>query len=234
MLRTLPLVVLLGCASESLGPAPCDEASATLERCTGQVPDGFREACAADPDQVASTVLAETDAASCTGDGKADGVQQTVFVGACSALVNAAYWVVWARSPATKPLSAELKTKLRPWFGDLVDTARVSWGSDLLTRWRVFGRDIVFDEDTEAQTFGHEIFVHSAAGTDDGSAALIGHELGHVAQYKRLGGVSGFAREYCEAFYEANYSYQHNALELEAFATQHRIEACLDDGSECP
>lgn len=234
MRRTLPLVLLFGCASESLEPTPCDEASATLERCTGQVPGGFREACAADPDHVASTVLAEADAASCMGDGKADGVERTVFVGACAALVNAAYWVVWAKSPASKPMSAALKTKLRPWFGDLVDTARISWGSGLLTRWRVFGRDIVFDEDTEAQTFGHEIFVRSAAGTDDESAALIGHELGHVAQYKRLGGVSGFAREYCEAFYDASYSYRNNALEVEAFDTQGQIETCLAYGSECP
>jgi hypothetical protein len=234
MLRTLSLVLLVGCASESLQTTPCDEASATLEHCTGQVPDGFREACAADPETVASTVLAETDAASCTGDGRADGVKQTVFVGACSALVNAAYWVVWARSPSSKPLSNELKTKLRPWFGELVDTARVSWGSDLLARWRVFGRDIILDEDTAAQTFGHEIFVHDAAGTDDATVSIIGHELGHVAQYKRLGGVSGFAREYCEAFYEANFSYRNNALEVEAYDTQGRIETCLAYGSDCP
>lgn len=233
MLRTLPLMLAFGCTSATLETSPCDEASATLEHCTGQVPEGFREACDADPDRVAATVL-ETDPATCVGDGKSDGADKIAFVGACSTLVNAAYWIVWARSPSSQPLAPAIKTKLRPWFGDLVDTARVSWNSPLLTRWRVFDRDIVFDEDTEAQTFGHEIFVRSGADTDDATVSIIGHELGHVAQYKKFGGVSGFAREYCTAYWNSNFSYRDNALEVEAYDTQDRIETCLAYGSECP
>ena len=234
MLRTLPLVLAIGCASESLETTPCDEASDTLEQCTGQVPDGFREACAADPETVASTVLAEADAPSCVADGKADGLDKTVFVGGCSALVNAAFWVVWARSPAGEPLSPELKRQLRPWYGDLVDVVRVSWNSPFVTDWHVFGRDLSFDKHLAGQTFGDTNYVRDAASDDLATFLLMGHELRHVVQYRERGGIAGFARAYCTAFYDASYSYTNNQLEVEARAAALEIKTCLALGSGCP
>jgi hypothetical protein len=231
------LLLVIGCAAEPMESSPCDAAIATLERCTGTVPDGFREACDAAPDTVANGVLAEIDVDSCPDAemaGRSDGIGKRAFVEACAAGVGAAYWVVWARSESSQPLSARMKGQLRPWFGDLVDTVRVSWNSGLLSQWRVFGRDVVFDQDTIAQTYGHEIFIRESPTEDDEQIALVGHELGHARQYRQLGGVGGFARAYCGAFYDANYSYDNNALELEAYAVESRIESCLDYGIDCP
>lgn len=238
MLSTRTAALLLwitGCATEPREDAPCERAAEALERCGGTVPDGFAEVCAADPDRVASGVLAETDPESCETSAKGDGLQEPAFVGACAGLLQAAAWVVWAKSPPAQPLSAELRAQLRPWYGDLVDRARISWRSGLLTRWRVMGREVVFDAATLAQTFDDRIYIREAPRAHDLSqAATIGHELAHVAQYRALGGVAGFARAYCEAYYDAGFSYRDNALEVEAYDTEDRIEGCLAHGTDCP
>jgi len=229
------MLLAIGCAAEPIETSPCEEASATLERCTGQVPEGFAAACASDPDQVASAVLAEQDATSCTdADGKADGIAKTEFVGSCTALVNAAYWIVWLNSPTSKPLPAAAREKLRPWYGDLVDTVRVSWNSGLLTHWRVFGREVILEDDTAAQTFGNEIFIRESPTYSNAQLALIGHELDHAAQYRARGSVTGFARAYCSAFFDSGFSYRQNALEVEAYDRQYAIRQCLDRGIGCP
>jgi hypothetical protein len=235
MMRALFVMFAIGCAAEPLPTSsPCEEASTTLSRCTGSIPEGFADACAANPDEVASAVLAEADGESCDPNGKADGLAKAAFVDGCSALINAASWVIWARSPSAVPLSAKQKASLRPWFGNLVDTARISWNSNLLTRWRVFGRDIVFDEDTTAQTFGDSIYINQAAADDTSTLVLIGHELRHVSQYRKYGGTAGFARQYCTSFYDASYSYRNNPLEVEAFDGQYKIQRCLTSHQGCP
>ena len=227
------MVFTIGCATEPESSL-CEQATVSLESCTGQVPDDFREACDADPEKVAGAVLAEVDAETCVGAEHADGLAKSEFVGACSALVNAAYWVVWLRSPSSQPLSPALREKLRPWYGDLVDSVRISWNSGLLSQWRVFGHDLILDEDTRAQTFGNEIFVREAPGDDNKVAALVGHELQHGMQYREHGGVTGFARAYCSAFYDSSFSYRRNALEVEAYSAQYRIKACHEYGRDCP
>ncbi len=228
------LLFAFGCAAP-LEMSLCDQASETLERCTGTVPDGFREACDANPETVANGVLAEADGESCQNlDGKADGLVETEFIGGCAALVNAAYWVVWAKSPASEPLSKELRDELRPWFGNLVDSIRISWNSGLLTHWRVMGHDVIFDQNLLAQTFGNEIFIREEPNNNIERIALIGHELQHGAQYRAAGSVTGFARKYCKAFYDSNFSYSDNALELEAFEREDKIASCLEYGLGCP
>jgi hypothetical protein len=234
-MRSLAAILLtaIGCAAEPMGPSLCDRATATLERCAGQVPEGFSEACEADPATIANSVLSTTDAETCPDPAKSD-LGELAFVDACVGVLNAAYWVVWARSPSSQPLSRELRDHLRPWFGDLVDTTRVSWNASLLTRWRVLGREVVFHEGTVAQTFGKEIFIREAPIDEHRQIALIGHELAHAGQYAEYGGISGFAREYCAGYYQANFSYRNNALEVEAYDLQYRIKACLDTGQGCP
>lgn len=234
--RLLSIALLVGCATEPpSSSSPCDQAAETLERCAGQLPAGFREACDADPEQVASSILAEASADACPDAARSDSITEHAFVDACAAVVNATYWIVWARSPSSQPMSLALRDELRPWFGDLVDTTRVSYDAQLIGRWRVFGHDLIFDDDTIAQTFGNEIFLREPRRDDHAQIALVGHELAHARQYREHGGSVGtFARAYCEAFHDAKFSYRNNALEIEAYDEQDAIKACLDNGQGCP
>jgi hypothetical protein len=45
-------------------------------------------------------------------------------------------------------------------------------------------------------------------------------------QAQRLGGLIGFTGEYCRGFYESGFSYDDNALEVEARARAARIMHC--------
>jgi hypothetical protein len=227
------LIFAIGCASEP-ATSICEEAAATLERCAGQVPSGFLAACEADPETVAPTVLSQANVNSCPDAAKSDSILKDAFEDACVAVVNATYWVVWARSPASKPMPTALRDQLRPWFGDLVDTTKVSWNAELIGRWRVLGRDVVLDDDTIAQTFDDEIYIRESMKLDDRQIALIGHELEHANQYREHGGVLEFARGYCGAFYDSEFSYRNNALEVEAYDQQGDIYACLARDQGCP
>jgi hypothetical protein len=227
------LLAIVGCAQPVETASLCEEAAATLEHCAGEVPDGFAEGCSANPDAVAGTVLSETNIETCPDPAKSD-IGEQGFVDLCSIAINTAYWIIWARSPSSQPLPKAYRDRLRPWAGDIVDTARISWRSGLLTRWRVLGHDVVLEDDTLAQTFDNEIFIREAPRGDNRQLALIGHELVHARQYRQAGGVVGFARNYCSAFYKANFSYRQNALEVAAYDEQYRIKSCLDTGTSCP
>ena len=210
----------------------CEQASNALATCTGQVPEGFREACVADP-AVASEVLGSIDPATCApeSDGKGDAVGLGAFVAACVPAVNAAYLANWARSPWAKPMPQALRDRLRPFYGDLVDRVKVSFGARLLNRWKLFGREFRFGMAFSAQTFGNEIFfAHDYKPGDAYQIEVIGHELTHAQQAERAGGLVPFAAAYCTAYYRANWSYDDNAMEVEAVATEGRIRDCIRNG----
>jgi hypothetical protein len=234
-MAVLAVAILVGCAAE---PAidSCEQASAALAACTGEVPEGFREACLADPDRIASEILGSVEPDSCqtVDDGKADSIGERAFVAACVPAINAAYLTTWARSPWAKPLPRELRDRLRPFHGDLVDRVKVSFGATMLNRWKLFGREFVFGLRFSAQTYGNEIFFRHAYKPGDAyQIETIGHELAHAQQAERLGGFPAFAAEYCAAYYRARYSYDDNALEVEAYATEDSIRACIRERA-CP
>lgn len=72
-------------------------------------------------------------------------------------------------------------------------------------------------------TFGHAIALREDCR---GDARLLVHELTHVAQYERLGGISGFLRPYlCECVYPG---YPRGALEREARAAETMVGGCVN------
>jgi len=68
-------------------------------------------------------------------------------------------------------------------------------------------------EMTDGLTAGYGFFVRQSRRDD---ASLVAHELAHVAQYERLGGVDGFLAKYLAEVNE--YGYDAAPLELEAVA----------------
>jgi hypothetical protein len=74
---------------------------------------------------------------------------------------------------------------------------------------------------TRGLTLGHGIFIRSDCWRD---RSLIVHELAHVAQYERLGGILPFLRRYL--FECLTVGYSASPLELEAIAVTAR--ACAE------
>jgi len=68
-------------------------------------------------------------------------------------------------------------------------------------------------EMTDGLTAGYGFFVRELRRDD---ATLVAHELAHVAQYERLGGVNGFLAKYLAEINK--YGYDAAPLELEAVA----------------
>jgi hypothetical protein len=124
-----------------------------------------------------------------------------------------------------------LRDRLRPYYGDLVDRVKVSFGARLLNRWKLFGREFRFGMAFSAQTFGDEIFfAHEYKPGDAYQIEVIGHELAHAQQAERAGGFTQFAAAYCAAYYHANWSYDDNAMEVEAVGFEDRIRNCIRNG----
>ena len=156
-------VTLVGCATE---PSKCEQAAAALAECTGSVPDGFIESCESDTEgetiAFTDSLLESTCDQSALTGGKEDGLFETAFVSACSAMVGSAYITNRLRSPALAPLPQEMKDVFRAEFGSLVDTVRVSWNARLVDDWSVGPHKLVIGFDVGAQTFGRVIFVEQA------------------------------------------------------------------------
>lgn len=203
--------MLVGCGATE--ETRCGEAAEALASCHGIDGETFLAACEqASPEDAAQLTDAVLGQA-CPSGGKADGLGEWAFVEACRPVIMSAYLVNEARNPTRVPLSLEMKAKLRPHFGGLVDRVRVHWNATLPDDWPMLHVEDAF-MDVGAQTFGTEIFVSAEAA----SLSTIAHELVHAAQAERAGGALAFYREYCRAFYEAGYRYDDNAYEVEAYA----------------
>lgn len=221
-MRFAVLALLLGCATE---PDRCEQTATAAAQCHGMDRGAVLAACnAASPDEAAA--LADAFAGECRagggggGGGKADGIGETIFVELCQPVLMTAYLVNDTRNPASAPLSATIKAKLRPHFGTLVDRVQIHWAATLLDDWPVLHVKDAF-MDVGAQTFGSEIYV--AAPSSAPPLATLAHELVHARQAERLGGLAQFYRAYCRAFYQSGLSYDANALEAEARAEEQRL-----------
>lgn len=74
--------------------------------------------------------------------------------------------------------------------------------------------------ETAGLTIGHGIFVREDCW---GQTRLIGHELVHVSQYEKLGGIEAFLREYLE---QCNiHTYEGAPMEQEAIAFEQQVNS---------
>lgn len=94
-----------------------------------------------------------------------------------------------------------------------------------LPRWmqRAAERAGLLSPDIVGMTFGHGIALRKDCR---GEARLLIHELTHVAQYERLGGIGGFLRPYLrECVYPG---YPRGMLEREARDAETMIDGCVN------
>jgi hypothetical protein len=209
--RLVVLALLVGCSATE--EARCGEAAEVLASCHGIDAETFLDACHQAPPDEATELADAVLAQACPADGKADGLGEWAFVESCRPVMMGAYLVNAARNPTRAPLPDDMKARLRPRFGGLVDRVRVHWNATLPDDWPILHVKDAF-MDVGAQTFGTEIFVTPQSA----SLETIAHELVHAAQAERVGGTRAFYAEYCRGFYDASFSYAGNAYEVEAYA----------------
>lgn len=111
------------------------------------------------------------------------------------------------------------KNALRVHFGDLVDEVRVVWGAQPLNRW---GDLHLGGTDAGAQTYGEVIYVNfnPHAVSDYQRLSTLAHELVHVQQVRRFGGMRGFGYHYFRDWAKDGFSYDRIDLEEEAYAVE--------------
>ena len=211
----------------------CYDAAEALEQCTGEVPEGFIEACTYEPDEQSMEAIEELVNAQCDDidpNGKADGLFEGAFARVCEPAVISAYLVTRHRNPPGQSLTTSQRRALRPFFGNFVDHARIHFDAALVSEWRVLGMDIQINN-TAAMAFGLDLYLAQEYRPDNNrQLALVAHELTHTWQAARLGSVRTFANEYCRGYYQASFSYADNAFEVEARDVQRHVRDCLDNG----
>jgi hypothetical protein len=140
----------------------------------------------------------------------------------------AAAAIMSKRSPTGEPLSDAHKSALRPFFGAVVDKVTVHWGTPPLDKWAADNFSVKLeDTDTEAQTFGYDIYIKYRMGEQGAEYELTGlaHELVHVQQFERYGNsFSNFGYHYFKEYKQANLQYAANDMEEEAYSRQAEFE----------
>jgi hypothetical protein len=140
-------------------------------------------------------------------------------------LLVAVVWVCWRQALVLRggvPLSAAQREVAVAVGVRAVERVRVMNVASValpLPRWvqRLAQRAGWFSQCIVGMTLGYGIVIHNEYRCD---LRLLAHELAHVSQYERLGGVTGFLRPYLRECVWPGYP--HGALEREARAAEAR------------
>ncbi|MEC4893803.1 MAG: DUF4157 domain-containing protein [Oscillatoria sp. PMC 1050.18] len=118
------------------------------------------------------------------------------------------------------------KEYLRPYFGNLVDEVTVKWGSLLNDEWTFQGRTI--QAGSAGQTYGNTIYIaERRQPRSTKQLILLAHEFRHVQQYRQRGNLDNFCREYMTAYAKAQFDYENNSFEREAYEFDYRFASEL-------
>lgn len=220
------LLIASACATEPT--STCDEAVAQLTSCNDDQRAAFAAACeAAGGDFDPAALVAEDSTAACAAvpdDGKAD-AQTNVVTGLCVAAMYAEKWAIGSISPEPQALPEATRARLRPLFGSLVDSVRVSNQAELPPKIVIAGRTISVEP--AAMTFGSTIFINKRLNPAIDPFTLLVHELTHAQQASRAGGYYNFTVNYCRAMVAATFNYNQISLEVAAYDVQHKAEHAL-------
>jgi|GEM_PF-2324386 len=120
------------------------------------------------------------------------------------------------------------KEYLRPYFGNLVDEVTVKWGSLLNDEWTFQGRTV--EAGSAGQTYGNTIYIAKKRQPRSTSQlTLLAHEFRHVQQYRQRGNLDNFCREYMTAYANAQFNYENNSFERDAYGFDYKFASELKD-----
>jgi hypothetical protein len=125
---------------------------------------------------------------------------------------------------------------LKKWGVNPADI-QIVYDAALLNNYKIFGKwPITIMDEYEGQTFGNIIFIRQAYQDKDGSLlVLLSHEAFHVKQYKEIGSIAEFGRQYVTAYLDAFLSYRNNRMEKEAYQAEAEFRSwlCAQEGWSC-
>jgi hypothetical protein len=242
------LVVVTAACTRDAGPTDgdnlaerCASVAASLERCLGQPQADFLNACQNDPSDETFEAVDQLLASDCVArgddEGKADGAllplgPRETFIGLCTTAVISAATVTRVRNSGWVRVEDELAIFLRPFYGELVDDARIYWDATLIDNWKV-GDVQLGSAATECMTFGKRIYCDVPADAHFfWRLGDLAHELRHSQQADDEGGLWPFAVAYCEGFWAGGLDYDSNPYEEDAFAFEQRIMAWAQSGGD--
>lgn len=108
----------------------------------------------------------------------------------------------------------------------MVDEVTVKWGSLLNDEWTFQGR--TFRNGSAGQVYGNIIYIAEKRNPFDlDQLILLAHELAHVRQYRRLGNLDNYCREYMTEY--AKVGYENNEFEQEANFVEKEFLWTLED-----
>ena len=121
------------------------------------------------------------------------------------------------------------KRYLRGNFVNHIDRVSVVYDAQLMDRWVVGGMSIHLGAvESTAQTYCDRIYLRSTYQPEDiNQLIVLAHEMVHVRQCQKLGGMKQFGYAYFKAYKRANQKYEKNKLEKEAFSFQKKFAASL-------
>lgn len=226
------LRVASGCATEASAPAVCDQVAANVDGCSPEQADALLASCRAQPSDATLAQLSSEEirsACSAADDGKADA--QATLTGVCVATMYGIKWTVSVLSPTVQQLSADLKRQLRPTFGALVDTARITRAAELPPGITIGSHELSVTP--AAMTFGNNIFIDKTWGVLMSPKEMLlttVHEMQHVQQVSRAGGFLRFATQYCREMIAVKFDYHAIPLEINASAIENTARSNLAHG----
>lgn len=118
------------------------------------------------------------------------------------------------------------KEYLRPYFGNLVDEVTVKWNSLLNDEWTFQGRTV--EAGSAGQTYGNTIYIaEKRQPRSTSQLTLLAHEFRHVQQYRQRGNLDNFCREYMTAYANAQFNYENNSFEKDAYEFDYKFASEL-------
>ncbi|WP_082429560.1 DUF4157 domain-containing protein [Pseudanabaena sp. 'Roaring Creek'] len=123
------------------------------------------------------------------------------------------------------PLDNVQKRYLRRYFIDYIDHVQVIYNAQMMDRW-VLGNVVVHfgRVETIAQTYCDRIYLRDDYKPEDlKQLSVIAHEMVHVRQCSKNGGLDQFGYQYFVEYKRAKQKYENNLMEREAYDLQNRF-----------
>ncbi len=123
------------------------------------------------------------------------------------------------------PLDNVQKRYLRRYFIDYLDRVNVVYNAQMMDRWVLGNVAVHFGKvETIAQTYCDRIYLRDAYDPENmRQLSILAHEMVHVRQCVKTGGLDQFGYEYFVEYKRAKQKYENNLMEREAYDLQNRF-----------